>query len=876
MTTPTAATKHSQPHETWNLVESGALKALAKIKFSTEDRNLYPPLCKLHIWQQALLQAVAGAAKLSQDSPSIKLMHGLLPYDPMETITFSMDAAYRSTQFSKEELAFLRKLRLESFLCNVPWGVVHAVRALEAIDTLQEDTLQVTLKGELMPLFSENWRELFLKIFHLAPRGEGEKGDKLQLQDLFPSLGTIQEGQKNVKVGDCRVAGSKRPLRLLSSFFCLNTSGQYSISIHFAKLVLAALNGEKVDWPLEFLDEFKTEIIALHRHQQQDKPKVVKTAIGPHLTLLIEQAELLGKQERKVAGFGTIAGLTMTERVPPPRKRKLEDETKKGKMETVIRVSPKQPPSQSSGGQGVQSTDATEEPQKRRIIQAAEKWQVPESTSTMINQICFTHRRLEQLLTTFTSKAGEKFVKKMDDEFQELQVQANQHYNQGLRFKEPLTTNEHEVEKSLLHIEIRKLKKELTTLNEGYAEQVEMVFELQDQLSTSEGMVTSLTEARRVQQAQCDQMTGEMSEQNRKLEVAGAELETTQQQLATLQIQYQEQEDMLTALREELRQSQLPTSHPTPDTPRSENRTPHGSDNNAQADISGLYSMVEGTLHQPDLQQRAFSELQQELTYTRRERDEYQVTLERLMESPHNIDEEALGPADIPRSSILPKAAIYHQLTANIPPFTTIMQYYHALKGLNLWVSRVPLLRPGTTLSKPQFEHIWEMADPTARDTIAFMWVTGDIKMHVGIMELVTGSPPFYIGRFVLRTLSFISHHYSTYYNHTPLHRLPTLKSYPNNVFRQIREFVRTQPITFTQALKNLTLEDTTICHEATQQYKWLHERHPHRLPGPYSVQQIQEYAIKVIREKDIAISTRRFGTTSTRTILQPDHYAQI
>jgi hypothetical protein len=137
---------------------------------------------------------------------------------------------------------------------------------MEAIDTLQEDTLKVILKGEIMFLFSANWRDSFLKIFHLAPRAKSEKGEKLQLQDLFPSLETIQKGQKNVKVGDCKVAGSKRPLRLLSSFLCLNTSGQYGISIHFAKLVLAALNGEKVDWPLEYLDEFKAEVLALHRH----------------------------------------------------------------------------------------------------------------------------------------------------------------------------------------------------------------------------------------------------------------------------------------------------------------------------------------------------------------------------------------------------------------------------------------------------------------------------------------------------------------------------------------------------------------------------------------------------------------------------------
>ena len=105
----------SKQSEALGLIESGALKALAKIKFSTEDSELYPPLCKQHVWQQVLLQAVNQAARLLKDFPSFRLMHGLVSYTPMEAITFSMDAAYKSTQFSKEELVFLRKLRLEDF-----------------------------------------------------------------------------------------------------------------------------------------------------------------------------------------------------------------------------------------------------------------------------------------------------------------------------------------------------------------------------------------------------------------------------------------------------------------------------------------------------------------------------------------------------------------------------------------------------------------------------------------------------------------------------------------------------------------------------------------------------------------------------------------
>lgn len=92
-----------------------------------------------------------------------------------------------------------------------------------------------------------------------------------------------------MKVGNCQITGLKKPLRLLNSLFCLNTSGQRSITIDFAKQVLAALNGQRVDWPLEFFEGLKAELITLHQRQHEDNIKITKTAIGPHLTLLIEE-----------------------------------------------------------------------------------------------------------------------------------------------------------------------------------------------------------------------------------------------------------------------------------------------------------------------------------------------------------------------------------------------------------------------------------------------------------------------------------------------------------------------------------------------------------------------------------------------------------
>ena len=859
-------------HQLWHNIRAASLQALATIRFSTEDTKLYPPLCKQHIWQKVLVRAVIESAQVPETLFIIPLMHGEVTYKPMESFTLGVDAAFRSTQFNQEELMFLRQLRLDQFLCDVPWGVLHAARAAEVINTVQEDTMKVNVKGEQVTILPKNWRSLFLKIFNLSPKKEGE-GAKWKLQELFPSLSAIQKGQLIVKVGDCRAVGSKKPLRLLSSLFCLNTTSQYSISITFAKKVMAALNGQEVDWPLEFYEEFKAELITLHRRQQQDKSKVIKTAIGPHLTLLLKEELLLGKQEEKEAGFGTIAGLTMTERVPPPRKRRLGEEPGVGKLDTVVRVIPKsrKPVEQGQTSQETATEPPNEEPPKRRIVTSAEKWHMPDSTSSMIAQISHTHRRLEQLLTTFTSKAPPNFIRKMDEEFHKIQVEAIRHYKQAQ--KEPLTTNENAVARGLLQGEVETLKRQLTTLNEEYEAQIEISFDLQDQLTALEETMLSLRTTHQKQHEDYQQMQEDLKNQNKNLAARDNELAAAQQMITTLQAEKQAQAQLLTNTQEELRLLHLATNPSTPNTPRSEKREAHESDSNVQAGNSALYSMIDEMTNPAAPQQQAIGNLRKELAHTRRERDELRVTMDRMMESPRSADEGFLSPSDLSPNFLLPRTSIYHQLTAHIAPFTSIMQCYQALKGLNLLVSKVPLLRPGVTLTQPQFDRIWHNADATARDTLSFMWVMGDLHLPTGVMEVVTASPPFYVGRFILRTLSFLGHHHFAEHSQVPEQmKLPTMKAYSTPTFREIREMVRSHAITFNQAIQTLITEDITICYEAVKQYTWVLDHCEDKLPAPYTIPQLKEYVLRVIKERETSITKKRFGIPHPRTILHTDH----
>lgn len=138
------------------------------------------------------MEAVAKNSQIQETLFKIPLMHREVSYTPVDFFSLNVDATFRVThsEFNHEELAFLRKLQLEQFLCDVPWGVLHMARAAEAINTIQEDTLKVIIKREHVPIYSKNWKSLFLIVFKLPTKRE-RGGEKWELKELFPSLKTI-------------------------------------------------------------------------------------------------------------------------------------------------------------------------------------------------------------------------------------------------------------------------------------------------------------------------------------------------------------------------------------------------------------------------------------------------------------------------------------------------------------------------------------------------------------------------------------------------------------------------------------------------------------------------------------------------------------
>lgn len=206
------------------------------------------------------------------------------------------------------------------------------------------------------------------------------------------------------------------------------------------------------------------------------------------------------------------------------------------------------------------------------------------------------------------------------------------------------------------------------------------------------------------------------------------------------------------------------------------------------------------------------------------------------------------------------------------------MQCHHAYGTTNLLTSNLPILKEGTTLNHEQFRELWQQTNPRAKDTLAFMWVVGDIKLPLGSIEVITGSPPFFIRRYVLRNIAFLGQHQAIQVKEHPTsHALPSLCPYTHSQKIEIAKLQHQHKTTFHNAINALRRKDTAICFEAARQHQWLLEHFPNH-STPVTLFQLKEYVTQTLEEQQITITTRRFGTINHGTILRiglPDRPGQ-
>lgn len=116
-----------------------------------------------------------------------------------------------------------------------------------------------------------------------------------------------------------------------------------------------------------------------------------------------------------------------------------------------------------------------------------------------------------------------------------------------------------------------------------------------------------------------------------------------------------------------------------------------------------------------------------------------------------------------------------------------------------------------------QVQEIWSQENVVPRDTLVFMWCLGKLKTPLGVMEMLTNSPPFYIRGYILRCIKLQGQHHNM--ANSPRESPPILKSYSHGQYHLFKKFQQSKIECFNQAMATLAAEDTTICFEVVQQY---------------------------------------------------------
>lgn len=275
---------------------------------------------------------------------------------------------------------------------------------------------------------------------------------------------------------DCLYPGAKKPLIILSYLFCLNTTGQNYISIPFAELILAALNGQAVDWLEEFYQELREEVLKLHHKHSQNMVKVVRTTIGPHLTLMIKAAGAMNLQHEIEARFHMAKPFCTSEPSIQPKKRRY---TKKPMPPPTLhsRIRVVQPKVDQKRASTSAPEQALETP-RSVVVETEEPWQVPNDIPNIVQQISQAHRRLENLLVTLSSKAPPKLMQNLDSQFYKVQREAFLHQGTKPTYDQP-SPMEIGILRTLT-TQVERLKKRLAgteELNEIY---IESLFEMEE------------------------------------------------------------------------------------------------------------------------------------------------------------------------------------------------------------------------------------------------------------------------------------------------------------------------------------------------------------------------------------------------------------
>ena len=119
-------------------------------------------------------------------------------------------------------------------------------------------------------------------------------------------------------------------------------------------------------------------------------------------------------------------------------------------------------------------------------------------------------------------------------------------------------------------------------------------------------------------------------------------------------------------------------------------------------------------------------------------------------------------------------------------------------------------------MTKEEFEGTWRQAQPDAKDTLAFMWAIGDIKIPLGVMEIISANPSFYISRYSIRALAQMAEHHRKFYTN-PYNKteLPLLLPYGEREVTIVHKLLAKSRAEHEKAMDLYEKEDVVLFKEA-------------------------------------------------------------
>lgn len=881
--------KLDKGEEFWKKVQTACIHAFSSTHWHAGKSHWYLPTCKTHIFQAVLRRALAAG---ESDTDLAEIMKRGPEAESATLYAFSIDPAlkYRLTSGERD---FLRKLNLEEFITSNSWGVLHTQLVTEAITSLEPDTFSTMVKGEKVRIIARKWRKQFQEIFHLAKKEPHPVDRTWQLKELFPSPKETTEAAETVKISECQLSDAKRPLRLLSSLFCLNPTHHNYITMGFVEMVVAALNGQEADWPQEFYHEITEELTTLHSKHSATRVKVEKTSIGPHLTLILRAGGLLNIREELEAGYRSEKALTLEEQLPNSKKTKTKEAREVPEMQPTIRVTP--PREKEVATDPIPQTTtpvysvtiqpaatSSDIPGKGVILETSEPRTPPNPLPAMVEQICQAHRRLENLLISFTVKAPQKLVSQVNSEF--FKIQSTAILREGT---EGPPDNASEVLLKSQGIQLKHLTQQLENSDSLNDVNIETIFHLEEELSIvqnkleqAEETVLGLQGQKGEALNQVSQLKKEIDNQAQQLRNKDEEIEDLsnhitdingvmsrqdaldirrKDEIARLEAQAVADKEEIACLRTEFHKLGADISaeqarthlHPSQSNPDQVRTSAHPIMNKEK------HTLAAGIAN------RLLNELRRELAHTQEEKADL---LKKIV-----ADYKEFTPGSLPQTAKWTGTEFHLQILQHLPPLNSIMQYHRVCGGLHLLLSNIPPLRAGCSFDFPHMEALWKQADAAAKDTLAFMWCLNELKVPAGAMETLSGSPPFYVKRYILRCITLLGQHHNMV--PAPPEPFPTLRSYSHSQYHAVRNFQRGKLACFDQALATLATTDTSICYEAVQHYQTLINKQPAAIWQP-TLSYLKTFVTKTLEEQHTTLTSRRFGTINSSTLsLKPkDH----